>query len=128
MKIAITSKGKTLDAEIDPRFGRAEYILIVDTGSLSVEVLDNSKNATLLQGQGIQAAAMVNDNGASILLTGFCGPSAFEALKKAGIKVAIVSGTVREAVHAFKGGALSYADEFTMAVPKKNERRRFMEK
>jgi len=122
MKIAITSKGKTLDAEIDPRFGKAEYILIVDTDNLSVEVLDNSINANLSKGQGIQAAAMINENGASILLTGFCGPSPFEALKNAGIKVANVAGTVREAIHAFEGGELSYADEFTMALPRKREK------
>ena len=30
MKLAITSKGTDLDSEVDPRFGRAAYILIVD--------------------------------------------------------------------------------------------------
>ena len=41
MKIAVTSKGKDLDSQIDPRFGRAAYIIIVDTLSLEFEVLDN---------------------------------------------------------------------------------------
>ena len=31
MKIAVTSKGKTMDSEVDPRFGRAAYILVVDS-------------------------------------------------------------------------------------------------
>ncbi len=45
MKIAITSKGKDLESEIDPRFGRAAYILVVDTDSLEFEVL-NKQNGT----------------------------------------------------------------------------------
>ncbi|MDA3835100.1 MAG: NifB/NifX family molybdenum-iron cluster-binding protein [Spirochaetales bacterium] len=117
MKIAITSKGTTLDAEVDPRFRKAAYILIVDTTNLSVEALDNSQN-NALKGKGIQTAAMVNDIGATILLTGFCGPNAFKTLKVSGIKVANVSGTVREAVNKFNEGALSYADEYTMAPPR----------
>jgi predicted Fe-Mo cluster-binding NifX family protein len=117
MKIAITSKGTTLDAEVDPRFRKAAYILIVDTTNLSVEALDNSQN-NALTGLGIQTAAMVNDIGATILLTGFCGPNAFKTLKVSGIKVANVSGTVREAVNKFNEGALSYADEYTMAPPR----------
>ncbi|MDH3567576.1 MAG: dinitrogenase iron-molybdenum cofactor biosynthesis protein, partial [Desulfobacteraceae bacterium] len=31
MKIAVTSRGKDLDSPVDPRFGRAAYILVVDT-------------------------------------------------------------------------------------------------
>lgn len=117
MKIAITSRGTTLDAEVDPRFRKAAYILIVDTANFSVEALDNSQN-NALKGKGIKTAAMVNDTGAAILLTGFCGPNAFKTLKASGIKVATVSGTVREAVNKFNEGALSYADEYTMAPPR----------
>ncbi len=43
MKIAVTSKEKTLDSEVDPRFGRAAYILVVDSENLSFEVLDNKR-------------------------------------------------------------------------------------
>ncbi len=111
MKIAITSKGTDLDSEVDPRFGRAAYILIVDTFSLGVEVMDNSENVNAFKGSGIQAAAMVSDNGAEVLLTGFCGPNAFKTLNAAGVKVANdVTGTVREAVNAFNEGKTSFAD------------------
>ena len=121
MKIAITSRGTTLDAEVDPRFRKAAYILVVDTTNLSVEALDNSQNKTL-KGKGIKTAAMVNDTGATVLITGFCGPNAFKTLKAAGIKVATVSGTVREAVNTFKEGALSYADEYTMTPPRMKDK------
>ena len=111
MKIAVTSKGKDLDAQVDPRFGRAAYILIVDTQSLEVEVLDNSKNINAFKGAGIQAAAMVSNKGVKVLLTGFCGPNAFRTLQAAGIKVASdVSGTVKTAVTAFNEGKYTFAD------------------
>ena len=40
MKIAVTSTGTDLDSEVDPRFGRAKYIIIVDSEAFDFEVLD----------------------------------------------------------------------------------------
>ena len=112
MKIAVTSKGTDLDAEVDPRFGRAAYILIVDTDTLAFEVLDNQTNVNAFKGAGIQAASMVSDKGADVLLTGFCGPNAFNTLKAANIKVASdVSGTVKDAVKSFNDDKLSFVDQ-----------------
>ena len=88
MKVAVTSKGKDLDAPVDPRFGRAAFILIVDIDDDSVEVVDNSDNVNAFKGAGIQAAVMLGDKGADVLLTGFCGPNAFKTLTAAGVKVA----------------------------------------
>lgn len=111
MKIAVTSKGTTLDAEIDPRFGRAPYLLIVDSDSLAVEVLDNSENVNAFKGAGIQAASNISKKGAHVLLTGFCGPNAFKTLQAAGIKVVQdVKGKAREAVEAYRDGKLSLSD------------------
>ncbi len=73
MKIAVTSTGPDLDSPVDPRFGRAAYILIVDSATLEFEVLDNSVNLNAFKGAGIQAATMISDKGAEVLLTGFCG-------------------------------------------------------
>ncbi len=111
MKIAVTAKGTDLDSHVDPRFGRAAYILIVDTFSFGIEVLDNSENVNAFKGAGIQAAAMESDKGASVLLTGFCGPNAFKTLKAAGVKVANdITGSVRDAVKAFNEGKLNFAE------------------
>jgi predicted Fe-Mo cluster-binding NifX family protein len=110
MKIAITSKGTDLESEVDPRFGRAAYILFVDTFSLGVDVIDNADNANALKGAGIQTASLVGDKGAKALLTGYCGPNAFRALTAAGIKVANdISGTVKEAVAAFNEGRVVFS-------------------
>ncbi len=112
MKIAVTSKGNNLDSEVDPRFGRAAYIIIVDTDTLEFEALDNAANANSFKGAGIQAGAMVGEKKAEALLTGFCGPNAFKTLNAANVKVANnVTGTVKEAVQAFKDGKVTFADE-----------------
>ncbi|MCP4668530.1 MAG: dinitrogenase iron-molybdenum cofactor biosynthesis protein [Deltaproteobacteria bacterium] len=112
MKIAVTSKGADLDAEVDPRFGRAAFLLIVDSESMAFEALDNKENANALKGAGIQAAMMVSDKGAEVLLTGFCGPNAFKAMKAAHIGVANnASGSIRDAVKAYLDGKLPLAQE-----------------
>ena len=112
MKIAVTSQGKELDSQVDPRFGRAAYILIVDSETLGFEVLDNKENVSSLKGAGIQAAANIHNKGAEVLLTGFCGPNAFKTLNAGGIKVASnASGTIREAVKSFLDGKLTFADK-----------------
>jgi len=111
MKIAVTSTGTDLDAEVDPRFGRAAYIILVDSETFEFEVVDNAENVNALKGAGIQAARAVSDKGADVLLTGFCGPNAFKAMNAARIKVANdARGTVREAVQAYLDGKLPPAD------------------
>jgi predicted Fe-Mo cluster-binding NifX family protein len=112
MKIAVTSTGADLDSQVDPRFGRASYILIIDSESFDFEVLDNKENVNALKGAGIQAACMVSDKGAEVLLTGFCGPNAFKALRAVKIGVANdADGSVRDAVNAYLDGKLSLSDK-----------------
>lgn len=111
MKIAVTSSGETLDSQLDPRFGRAAYILIVETETLEFESFDNQENKNAFKGAGIQAAAMVSNSGATVLLTGFCGPNAFKTLETAGVKVVNdQTGRVIDAVQKFKQGDVVFAD------------------
>lgn len=111
MKIAVSAKGDTLDAQVDPRFGRAEYILVVDTETLEFEVINNHDNKNAFKGAGITAATTVSEKDAEVLLTGFCGPNAFKTLEAAGVKVVPdQSGRVIDAVQKFKQGDISYAD------------------
>lgn len=111
MKIAVTAKGTDFTSEVDPRFGRAAYILIIDTDTLDLEVIDNSTNAGALKGAGIQAATTVCDKGAKVLMTGYCGPKAFAVVEAAGIKVVSdVAGKVQDAVDLFKSGDVAYID------------------
>ncbi len=110
MKIAVTSLGQDLDSKMDFKFGRAAYILIVDTETLEFEALDNSENVNSFKGAGIQAAAMVGNKGAKVLLTGHCGPKAFDTLDAVGIKVVNdAMGTVRSAVSEFDYDKATFA-------------------
>lgn len=114
MKIAVTSKGTDMGAAVDPRFGRAAYILIIDSESRAVEVVDNQENAGAFKGAGIQAAASLSDRKVDVLLTGYCGPNAFKTLQAAGIKVANDAdsyGTVEGAVAAYHDGRFTFLNE-----------------
>ena len=110
MKIAVTSRGAELDSEVDPRFGRARYFVIVDTDSGEAQAVDNEQNLNAAQGAGPQAAQLVAQHGGEALLTGHVGPNAFRALSAAGIKIySGAEGTVRDAVEQFKAGKLAQA-------------------
>lgn len=111
MKIAVTSTGTNLDSQVDPRFGRASYIVVVDTDTKEFEVIDNSSNKNASQGAGIQAAASVSNKGVEILFTGFCGPKAFQTLNAAGVKVVNdAAGTIMQVIDQCKAGNFTYAD------------------
>ena len=107
MKLAISSAGKDLNAELDPRFGRCPYFILVDSDTMNFEAIDNS-SAMSSGGAGISAAQLIAGKGVNAVLTGSCGPNAFEALSGAGIKVITgLSGSVKDAVDKFKSGQLN---------------------
>jgi predicted Fe-Mo cluster-binding NifX family protein len=111
MKVAITSQGTDLDAAVDPRFGRAANFILVDPESNVFEVIENKQNLNLPQGAGIQAGKTIVDNKAEALITGNCGPKAFNVLSAAGVKILIgAKGTVREAIDEYKNGTLQAAN------------------
>jgi len=111
MKIAITSQGNTLDAAVDPRFGRCRYFIIFDDKSGEVQAVDNS---SLLSGSGagIQAAQFLVDQGVEVLLTGNIGPNASQVLNAAGIKTYIqCAGTGQSVLDDYRNGRLSRTDQ-----------------
>lgn len=111
MKIAVTSTGPTLDDNVEARFGRCPYFLIIDTDTMQWEAIENP-NIALGGGAGIQSAQLMSEKGVTAVLTGNCGPNAFNVFGQAGIEVIVgVSGPVRNAVEQFKAGAFSSASE-----------------
>ena len=95
MKIAVTSTGTTLEDNVEARFGRCPYFLIIDPDTMQVEALENS-NISLGGGAGIQSAQLMSGKGVTTVLTGNCGPNAFNVFGQAGIQVVVgVSGIVR---------------------------------
>ena len=99
MKVAVTSQGRELSSDVDPRFGRAKFFIVVDAETGDFSASDNSQNLNAAQGAGIQAGKNVVDLGVSAVVTGHVGPKAFATLKAAGVAVHTgATGTVADAV------------------------------
>jgi len=114
MKIAISSTGKDLDCQIDPRFGRCQYFIFIDPETMEFEALDN-EGLTAMGGAGVQAAQLIAQKGANTLITGNLGPNAASALSASGIKVYLVpGGTVKEVIEGYKAGSLREANGATV--------------
>ncbi|MFC1912010.1 NifB/NifX family molybdenum-iron cluster-binding protein [Chloroflexota bacterium] len=106
MKIAISATGPDLDINVDPRFGRCQYFIIIDPDTMQFESVENS-SAAASGGAGISAAQTIVSKGVEAVLTGNCGPNAYQVLSPAGIKVITgVSGKVKDAIQSYKSGQL----------------------
>jgi predicted Fe-Mo cluster-binding NifX family protein len=106
MKIAVSASSPELSSPVDPRFGRCPYFLFVDPANMQFEAVENP-NVASTGGAGIQSAQLAVKKGANVLLTGSCGPNAFQTFQAAGVEVVVgVTGTVQEAVQQYKSGKL----------------------
>jgi len=106
MKICVSASSDNLDANVDSRFGRCPYFVVVNSETMEFTAVSNdSTNAA--HGAGIQAAQTVANMGAKVVITGNVGPNAFNVLSAAGIKLVTgVSGSIRDAVEKYKSGQL----------------------
>jgi predicted Fe-Mo cluster-binding NifX family protein len=105
MKICVTSTGNTLESDVDMRFGRCKYFIIVDTESLEFEAVENP-NMEAMGGAGIQSGQLISSKAVKGVLTGNVGPNAFNVLRQSGVDVYTgAGGTVKQAVEEFKKGA-----------------------
>ncbi len=112
MRIAVTSTGPDMTSEVDPRFGRATYFVVVDGETGEFTPQDNGQNLNAAQGAGIQAAQNVAALGVETVLTGNVGPKAFAALQAGGIEVYTgASGSVKDAIEQFQAGRLERASQ-----------------
>jgi len=115
MKVAVSASSPTLDAQVDPRFGRCTYFVVVDPSTMAFEAVEN-ESISATQGAGIAAARMIAGKGVAAVLTGNCGPNAYQALEAARVKVVTgVTGTVRDAVLAYADGALQASSQPNVA-------------
>jgi predicted DNA-binding protein (UPF0251 family)/predicted Fe-Mo cluster-binding NifX family protein len=112
-KIAISAESPNLDDPVDPRFGRAAGFLVGNPKTQELEFIDNGASQVMSKGAGIQAAEIVARAGADVVLTGYVGPKAFQALQAAGIKVVqnLENMTVREALERYCSGQIEIAAE-----------------
>jgi predicted Fe-Mo cluster-binding NifX family protein len=121
VKIAVATSGKTLNSQVDPRFGRCPYFLIIESENGKPEVLENTAGQTS-RGAGISAAQLIVNKGVGAVIAGNFGPNAINVLSSSGIKMFAcppkpaasgagrrggVSGiTVKDALEQYKKGEL----------------------
>ena len=104
MKICITSQGNNLGSQVDPRFGRCQYFIIVDPDTLEFEAIENP-NISAMGGAGVQSGQLVAGKGVKAVLTGNVGPNAFQTLQAAGVEIITgISGPIKEAIEKYKKG------------------------
>ncbi len=93
-----------MDAQVEPRFGRCPYFLVVDPETMRFEAFHNEAS-TASSGAGTQTVLAFQQRDVTVVLTGQVGPKAQQALEAAGIEVVTgVSGRVRDAVEAYASG------------------------
>lgn len=115
MKIAISATGEKISDHVDPRFGRCQYFQFFDPISENIETVKNEENVNAQSGAGVQAAELVANHDADVVITGNCGPKAFAAFQASGIKVFACSDcSVGEALEKYKKGELEQLQDSTV--------------
>ena len=109
-KIAITVTGPDgVDAPMDPQFGRAPFLLLVDGRThQALETLSNDVSK-VVHGAGTHTASVVAQNGVTDVISGQYGPKALAALEQLNVRMWVSpSGlSAGEALAEFIKGNLS---------------------
>ena len=114
MKIAVPAQGRELSSEIDPRYGHAEWLIVVDTETGEVNAQKNRVNqsASIF---GIQTAQNTFELDVEGVIVSNIGPNAFTVLNTSGIKIFLCqSGTIKQALALLKAGKLEEVDHATV--------------
>ncbi len=109
MKIAFTAKGTDWKSQMDPRFGRTEFILVYNEEKDQFESFDNREIENEAHGAGPKTSQKLFELGAQVLITGNGpGGNAAAVLEKAGVKSFIGAGemSVKQAYEAYKNNEL----------------------
>ena len=113
--IAISSEGPSLDDAVDARYGRAGGFIIATcpdaSDEMQISYLDNGDAQLLPQGAGIATTEHLAKAGVNVVISGYVGPKAFEALQAAGIAVVqdMDGMSVGEALRRYRAGQCSCA-------------------
>ena len=108
MKICIATNQGGLEDQVFPVFGRCPTFTFVDVEDKeikNVEVIPN-EFAGAMGGAGIQAAQLVANKGANVVIAGNYGPNAYPILNQAGISVVSAQGNVKDVIMKHVNGEL----------------------
>lgn len=110
-RIAVCASGPTLADRVHERFGRAECFQIVDSATMTTQVIANDENRAGAEGVGIGAVELLAEHGAQAAIVTKVGPKAADAFRRAGISVYEGTDlTVGQAVAAYLRGELTSLD------------------
>jgi predicted Fe-Mo cluster-binding NifX family protein len=114
MKIILTTSSPNIESQVDPRFGRGAYLLIVDTDTLEWQAHPNP-GVSAPGGAGIQAAQFVTEHQVQAVISGDFGPHAFEALDAAAVPMYLFgdSRTAQDVIARFKARQLEQVSAAT---------------
>ncbi len=116
MKLAVCAKGEGLNAEVDPRFGRCPFFVVIDTENCKVIESISNTNAGAAGGAGPQAAQLLANRDIEAVALGNIGPNAIEALKAANIRIySGITGTVEDTLEKLYEGNLKIVAEATVS-------------
>lgn len=108
MIIAVSAVSTNPATEVDPRFGRCACFLLFDDNGIADTVPNQSHSAA--RGAGIATAQALIEKGVGVVLTGSCGPKAYQVLSAAGVTVVTgATGKTSDAVDAYRRGVLKQA-------------------
>lgn len=100
MRIAVSSKGKTLESEIDEVFGRCKYFIIAEANNNDMRITEVIENVgmKLTGGAGITSARTIAGKNVDVLIAGNVGPKAMDVLKQFNVKIHKAEGKVKNAI------------------------------
>ena len=109
MKIAISSTGKDLESDVDERFGRCSYFLIVEIENKEVKNVKVIENTAKAQsgGAGITAGEIVANEKVDAVVSANLGPRAFSVFEQLKIKVYRGQERIKSVVQNFIDGKLT---------------------
>jgi predicted Fe-Mo cluster-binding NifX family protein len=106
MLVAVSASGNTMDSTVDPRFGRCDQFIIVNTDTMKYRLLKNSATS-LGHGAGINAAQTIINKDIDVVISGSIGPNAYQTLSAANIKLYQATGTIKEVIEKLKNNDLT---------------------
>lgn len=108
MKLAISSTGKDLESDVDARFGRCNYFLIVEAENGRIKDFKVVENIGKDQigGAGITAGEIVAKEKVDAVITVNLGPRAFSVFNQFGIKPYQGIGKIKKVIQNFLEGKL----------------------
>ena len=115
MKIGISSTGQDLESDIDMRFGRCPYFLIIDIkeGAITATKSIENTQADRKSATGPAVAQLIADQNVDGILTGNIGPRALSVLQQFSIPVYEAHGSKRDGIQQFIQGKCPIFSEVT---------------